>query len=177
MRKLADATQDIGRRPRPPIIGAHGGRRLCIPHSEGWPISNRPATTIALFAMAAGRCEFDGCNRLLIEHHVTKEAGNYGEKAHIVAYEAAGPRGDGNRPADIHALENLMLLCPACHKHIDDNPENFSVETLRAYKEAHEARVCRLTELDKNHETKVVILKARIGGDMSRFRSETYMRR
>jgi hypothetical protein len=33
-----------------------------------------------LFARAAGRCEFDGCNRLVIEHHVTKEAGNYGER-------------------------------------------------------------------------------------------------
>jgi CBASS immunity sensor of nucleotide second messenger signals len=59
-----------------------------------------------------------------------------------------------------------MLLCPACHKHIDDNPEKFSVETLRAYKVAHEARVYRLTELDKNHESKVVIVKARIGGDI-----------
>lgn len=124
------------------------------------------ATTIALFARAAGRCEFDGCNRLLIEHHVTKRAGNYGERAHIVAYEEAGPRGRSKRPKDVHELDNLMLLCPACHKHIDGNPDQYSVETLRAYKVAHEERVRRLTGLDKNHETKVVIVKARIGSDI-----------
>ena len=122
--------------------------------------------TIALFARAAGRCEFDGCNKLLIEHHVTKKTGNYAERAHIVAYEPAGPRGVSARPADIHALENLMLLCPPCHKEIDDHPDKYTVETLRAYKDAHEDRVRHLTELDKNHEAKVVIAKARIGGDI-----------
>jgi SMODS-associated and fused to various effectors sensor domain/HNH endonuclease len=122
--------------------------------------------TIALFARAAGRCEFDGCNELLIEHHVTKKTGNYGEKAHIVAYEPAGPRGASARPADIHALENLMLLCPTCHKEVDSHPDKYSVETLRVYKNAHEDRIRRLTALDKNHQTKVVIVKARIGGDI-----------
>ena len=116
--------------------------------------------------MAAGRCQFDGCNTLLIEHHVTKEAGNYADRAHIVAYKPAGPRGGSERPTNIHSLENLMLVCSQCHKLIDDNPTAYSTETLREYKRAHEERVRLITGLDKNHQTKVLLVKARISDDL-----------
>jgi hypothetical protein len=119
-----------------------------------------------LYGAAAGRCEFDGCNKLVIQHGVTKEAGNYAEGAHIVAFALEGPRGASPRPADINAFENLMLLCPECHKLVDDRPDQFSVQTLRRYKADHELRVRRLTEMDKNLETRVVIVKSRIGPDL-----------
>ncbi len=62
-------------------------------------------TELALYVRAGGRCEFNGCNQLLIEHPLTLSLGNFAEKAHIVAFSKGGPRGhDGSRPADINVL-------------------------------------------------------------------------
>ena len=123
-------------------------------------------TTLALFSRAAGRCQFRGCNDLLIEHHVTKGIGIFAEKAHIVAYSEKGPRGGEDRPADINSLDNLMLLCARCHKLVDDHPARYTVENLRTDKVLHEERIRRLTGLDQNHETTVVVMKARVGADI-----------
>jgi len=117
-----------------------------------------------LFVEAGGRCEFDGCNKYLLEHHVTLTAGNFAEMAHIVAFQEDGPRGRGEtRPADIHGSENLMLLCPECHKHIDDHPERFPVATLRKYKEHHERHIHHMTSLKPEYRTSVLMLTANIG--------------
>jgi len=81
-------------------------------------------TRIHLFVRAGGRCEFDNCNRYLLEHHVTKTTGNYSQMAHIVAYSPRGPRAEsGLSKTERNDLSNLMLLCPSCHKHIDDNTD------------------------------------------------------
>lgn len=118
----------------------------------------------ALVAMAAGRCEFPGCNKFLFEHPLTKDRGNYGENAHIVAFKEGAARGkDGARPADINSIENLMLLCQPCHKMIDDNPERYPRDFLVAGKEAHERRIRALTELGPELRTNVLVLKSRIG--------------
>lgn len=127
--------------------------------------SIQPLLTLALFTRAAGRCQFRGCNDLLIEHHVTKGIGVFAEKAHIVAYSKQGPRGAKDRPADINSIDNLMLLCARCHKLVDDDPAQYPVERLRADKAAHEERIRRLTSLDQNYETTVVVMKARVGAD------------
>ncbi|PKO18714.1 hypothetical protein CVU37_04830 [candidate division BRC1 bacterium HGW-BRC1-1] len=128
----------------------------------------KPDIRLFLSVYAGGRCEFDGCNRFLFKHHVTRKTGNFAELAHIVAFKEKGPRGsDASRPAlpDINDIENLMLLCPVCHKHIDDEPDNFSVCTLKKYKKQHECRVFRLTDLDKERGTHVVRFKALIRGE------------
>jgi hypothetical protein len=101
-------------------------------------------TRLILWVYAGGRCEFDGCNEYLLKHHVTLDAVNLGELAHVVAFEPGGPRGDdGERPDDIHAVSNLMLLCPRCHKLIDDSgtKDRFSRETLVRHKREHEERI------------------------------------
>jgi hypothetical protein len=119
-----------------------------------------------LYANAAGRCEFWGCNRRLTEHHVTLADGNFAERAHIYAYSDDGPRGqEAGRPSDAHSLENLMLLCPSCHKHIDDHPNDFSVALLKKYKRAHEERIEHVTGLGDARRTVVLQLKSHIGGD------------
>src|SRR5258706_16288352 len=75
---------------------------------------------LLLAVRAGGRCEFDGCPEYLFEHHVTLREGNFAQLAHIVAFSEVGPRAEaGNRPADVHSLDNLMLLCHRCHKLID----------------------------------------------------------
>jgi hypothetical protein len=119
---------------------------------------------LRLFVDAGGRCEYDGCNKYLLEHSLTLDAGNFAEMAHIVAFREDGPRGGEARPEDINELANLMLLCPECHKLIDDRPEEHTRKQLEAYKEAHETRIRLVTSLGPNRRTAVLEFKALIGG-------------
>jgi hypothetical protein len=124
-----------------------------------------PLKRLLLCIRAGGRCEFDGCNAYLFRHHVTLKEANFSEAAHIVAFKPDGPRGkSGRRPADINDLDNLMLLCPQCHKLIDDHPDDYSRETLEKYKQEHERRIFRLTESKPDQKTTVLLLKSRIAG-------------
>lgn len=120
---------------------------------------------VLLFVKAGGRCEFDGCNKYLLRHHLTKTEGNFADMAHIVGFSKGGPRGGHTRrPEDIHETRNLMLVCRDCHKLIDDDPETYSVTTLKEYKRRHEKRIHHVTGLGPDMMTAVVQLKANIGG-------------
>jgi hypothetical protein len=113
---------------------------------------------------SGGRCEFDGCNKYLLRHHLTLTEGNFGEMAHIVAFSPQGPRGTRRLdPKKLNSVANLMLLCPGCHKLIDRRAVEYSVMALRSFKKRHEDRIHRLTGTQPDHETRVVILKAKIG--------------
>ncbi len=121
-------------------------------------------TRLLLFVRAGGRCEFDGCNKYLLENPLTLTEGNFAQMAHVVAFRAAGPRGqDGERPLDINRIENLLLLCHADHKEIDDHPARYTRKALEAYKAAHESRIRHVTSLGPNRKTAVLVFKARIG--------------
>ncbi len=123
-------------------------------------------TKVLLAALSAGRCQFRGCNKYLFQHPLTLEGGNFSEKAHIYPFGEAGPRsGDGASPSDIHAIENLMVLCQACHKLVDDNPDSYTREVLMEHKREHEDRVRYVTSLGPEMRTSIVQLKSRIGGD------------
>lgn len=120
---------------------------------------------LMLAVRAGGRCEFDGCNKYLLEHPLTFTKGNYAEAAHIVGFKLDGPRGnDGQRPAKINDVENLMFLSADCHKEIDDHPRRYPVATLRKYKKAHEDRIRLVTGLHDSGKTAVLVVKALIGG-------------
>lgn len=124
-------------------------------------------TELLLWVRAGGRCEFDGCNEYLIAHHVTQRKGKYGEVAHIVAFSDAGPRGDAERPSEIHEVDNLMLLCHRCHVLIDrERPDDFPVDVLRKHKIEHEERILRLTEAKPDRKTTVLQLRARVNGQI-----------
>jgi hypothetical protein len=125
----------------------------------------KPAVQLLLYVQAGGRCEFDGCNKYLIEHHLTHKRGNFAQMAHVVAFSKKGPRGNvTDRPEDINNLDNLMLLCHPCHKLIDDNPDEHGREELEAFKKAHEERIFRLTGMAPDRQTTVVTFKSKIGG-------------
>ena len=113
-----------------------------------------------LFARSAGRCEFDGCNKNVLEHSLTLTSGNFSEKAHIVAFREQGPRGgEGVRPNDINSVDNLMLLCAECHKLIDDHPKQYSRALLEQFKAQHEERILRVTGIGPDRKTAVLVLK------------------
>ncbi len=146
-----------------------------------------PKTSLFLYVYAGGRCEFDGCNKYLLEHYPTQTPGNFAEQAHIYAFKEAGPRGDrAGRPADINDLSNLMLLCPDCHHLVDVvRPEDYPVEVLRRFKQDHEDRTYELTELAKDRDTVPLVLKALVASrpmdisdaDMQRAVAPNYLRR
>jgi hypothetical protein len=120
---------------------------------------------VLLATRAGGRCEFAECNKYLFEHPLTLRDGNFSEQAHIVAFSELGPRAtDGARPQDINSVDNLMLLCPQCHKLIDDNPDDHPRDQLELYKKHHEDRIKHVTGLGPDMRTTIVQLKAKIGG-------------
>jgi hypothetical protein len=122
-----------------------------------------PTLRVQLVAAAAGRCEFFGCAAFLYEHHVSLVGGNFARDSHIYAFSPDGPRGRvRGRPADIHALENLMLLCGPCHDMIDKNTAQYPVRRLRQFKAMHEQRMRHLTGLPLDAKSEVVVLKATI---------------
>ena len=131
------------------------------------PIAREVPARVRLFlyVRAGGRCEFDGCNRYLLEHHLTKAEGNFAQMAHIWAFSERGPRGRRRTSASVvHSLSNLMLLCPQCHKLVDEDPRQWSAAVLRKHKKAHEDRVFMLTETRPDRHTVALVLTAKIGG-------------
>lgn len=124
----------------------------------------KKTTRLYLYVRAGGRCEFDGCNKYLLEHPVTNTPGNFAEMAHIYAFSRGGPRGRGGlSKKELNDLSNLVLLCPDCHKQIDENEDEYTVEVVQEHKRAHEERIHMLTETAPDRQTTAVVLKANIG--------------
>lgn len=115
--------------------------------------NNRGATPSSLTvhmlcARAAGRCEFKGCNEYVFQDSITLGEFNKSNVAHIVASSPNGPRGDQMRSSELSdKLENLMLMCPAHHKLIDDHKDDYPEEVLLDMKKKHEDRVRKLCDL------------------------------
>ncbi|MCA8890416.1 MAG: HNH endonuclease [Hyphomonas sp.] len=125
----------------------------------------RRPTQLILYGIAAGHCQFQGCRTCLTAHHVDQAPGNYGEKAHIVAFRKKGPRGETiDDVDDINGIENLMLLCAPCHKKIDDNADDYPRELLLTIKRDAEAFVRAAMAQRDDLRTHVITFAAPIHG-------------
>jgi hypothetical protein len=97
-----------------------------------------------LWGRAAGICSNPQCQRdltILLEHG----GGGYiiGEMAHMIAKQPGGPRGIVEGGSD--SYQNLLLLCPSCHRMIDKAPEGeFPEDLLFQWKADHESRIREL---------------------------------
>lgn len=132
----------------------------------------KPDVERELWARAAGRCQFSGCNELLYKSAVTQEAVNRAQKAHIYAFSEKGPRGRGPYRDNLECLNdisNLMLICHGCHKKIDQdvNGERYSAELLINWKDEHERRVEIVTGIELDKKSHVVHYGANIGSEKS----------
>ena len=125
-----------------------------------------------LWARAAGRCQFNGCNQILYKSPITQERVNISEKAHIYSFSEEGPRGWGplkkNKKA-INNISNLMLVCHACHKIIDQDEKGirYSASLLKQFKWQHEQRVYLVTGISSDKKSHVVMYGANIGEEKS----------
>jgi hypothetical protein len=93
-----------------------------------------------LWGRAAGMCSRPGCNTDLTR--LTEGGRNYniGEMAHVIAQSSSGPRAAGVAGNDTY--DNLLLLCPTCHREIDKAPGDlFTEATLHEWKRTHEDRI------------------------------------
>ena len=67
------------------------------------------------------------------------QATQIGEIAHIIGSSENGPRGDDTFPKEnLDEYENLILLCPTCHKKIDKQVNSYSSTYLQKIKDNHE---------------------------------------
>ncbi|MFO7559945.1 MAG: SAVED domain-containing protein [Desulfobacterales bacterium] len=130
-----------------------------------------------LWARAAGRCQFDGCNRPVFKSPVTQEQVNISEKAHIYSFSENGPRGWGpfvtNRK-QLNEVANLMLVCHDCHKTIDQDKEGerYSAELLIKWKFEHESRVAIVTGVNPSKKSHVILYGANISDQTSKLQPE-----
>ena len=67
-----------------------------------------------------------------------------GDEAHIRSKRVGGPRHEPMHTEPLDSYANLILLCKAHHKLVDDNAEVFPAEDLVQLKHRHETRVARL---------------------------------
>lgn len=120
-----------------------------------------------LWARAAGRCEFRGCNELVFLDTLSQKRSNISAISHIVAYSPDGPRGDPVRSKKLEKeISNLILTCRKHGKIIDDRDkvEEYPEELLLEFKREHEDRIRMLTEIQEDAQTHVLLVQAPIDG-------------
>ncbi len=102
----------------------------CAP---SWP------TVKTLFATSGNTCALDGCDQQLTDPAWQQVQADI---AHIHGETPMAARHDPSMsPAERRAFENLMLLCPNCHRTIDSlRPDDFPVGRLVEMKQRHEER-------------------------------------
>lgn len=138
----------------------------------------KPTVERELWARAAGRCQFSGCNKPLFISVVTHETVNLAQKAHIYSFSEKGPRGWGPFKIGLSGLNdisNLMLVCHGCHSKIDQdvNGVRYSAELLITWKTEHEQRVEIVTGIAPDKKSHVVLYGANIGSEKSKIEYHT----
>jgi len=117
-----------------------------------------------LWGIAAGRCEFEGCNKVLYQHEVTGDSENYAEKAHVYAVNLGGARYCPDDDDFKNSVKNLMLVCPQCHITIDRNEQKYTPEVLFEMKRKHEERIFSLTSIGAELHSHMVYYTTNIAG-------------
>jgi hypothetical protein len=122
-----------------------------------------------LWAISGGRCEYNGCNKVLHTDILTKKKYNSAYIAHIIGDEPNGPRGDLLRSKELaDDISNLMLLCDVHHRLVDKvdivgHPESRLLEM----KIKHEERIKRVTSIAPEMSSEIILFGANIGNNNS----------
>lgn len=86
-----------------------------------------------LMIHSEGKCA--KCQRdLLVEG---KRVCNVGEVCHIISKRKSGPRYQVGLE-DYDCYDNLIVLCANCHKEVDTNVEEYTIEKLKEMKSSHD---------------------------------------
>jgi hypothetical protein len=104
-----------------------------------------------LIAAGAGWCYKPDCKtgslwHILDDNTTVKLA----EVAHIVAASVSGPRANASATDEyLTGFDNLVLLCPTCHKIVDRAHKGFSLEVMQSWKQEHEAKIRSVLEIER----------------------------
>lgn len=101
------------------------------------------STQRILDIQSLNQCAFPGCTNFLVEPGTGQSSpAVIGDICHIYALSPDGPRGQvGLTEEELNSIDNLILLCPNHHKVVDRQPETYTAELLKQWKEDHEANV------------------------------------
>lgn len=124
-----------------------------------------PKNQNLLWAISSGRCEYEGCNKILHTDMLTKKKYNSAYIAHIVADKPDGPRGDIVRSKLLcDNISNLMLLCNEHHNLIDKvDVKGHPESRLLVMKQQHEERIRRVTDITLIMSSEIILYGANIG--------------
>ena len=127
----------------------------------------RPVTKMIVWGRAGGRCQYRNCHERLDGDLASGNLNrNKSYIAHIVAAAPGGERGDPVlSPQLADDPSNLMLMCDAHHREIDDplKLDVYTVDVLRAMKHEHESRVDRLLSIRPFKSSHILQVSAPIG--------------
>lgn len=98
-----------------------------------------PSTVKSLFALSGNTCSYRGCESVLADPNWLEVNCDI---AHICGERAGAARYDPDMSdEDRRAFDNLILLCPGCHRKVDRlDPSGHPAHVLRQMKEDHEGR-------------------------------------
>lgn len=127
----------------------------------------RPVTKMIIWGRAGGRCQYRNCHERLDGDLASGNLNrNKSYIAHIVAAAPGGERGDPIlSPQLADDPGNLMLMCDAHHREIDDplKLDIYTVDVLRVMKHEHEDRVDRLLSIRPFKSSHILQVSAPIG--------------
>ncbi|MGK0420696.1 MAG: hypothetical protein ACJAT9_000355 [Polaribacter sp.] len=96
-----------------------------------------PSTVKKLFGFSNNNCASPVCNNNLIEDDVV-----IGEICHIEAAEDNGPRFNKDSNDEYRrSFDNLLILCPSCHKKIDSDISKYKTPLVTEWKKEHESKI------------------------------------
>ena len=131
---------------------------------------SRPSIPVAvkakLWLASGGRCQFEGCKEALWRDDLTYTKMNRSYIAHIYGYAKGSARYDPILSPKLEKdFSNLMLLCDAHHRLIDNNKtaKDYPAERLIKMKKDHEEGIEYLTGMTPDKRSHVVLFGAKIG--------------
>lgn len=114
-----------------------------------------PGIKLRLFADSGGYCMNPDCNDYL--YPIDRESSTHvAEVAHIWSTQPSGPRYDvGDKFTDNNDYDNLVLLCPTCHKVADKMEGLYTDDMLDSWKKSHKGKLesvfCEFTCTDRDN--------------------------
>lgn len=101
-----------------------------------------------IYIRSGNRCAITECRRILVLEKTEKDKESIiGEVAHIQGESPGSARYNHSMSNDErNSCDNLIFLCPACHKQIDDQPNTFTVDKLNGIKKSHDEWVINSTK-------------------------------
>ena len=109
-----------------------------------------------LCTKSGNRCALPDCRQILVvEGNKNDPASLVAQMAHIKGEKPGKENKSSSARYDEtmteierNSYENLILVCPSCHKKIDDQPNTYTVELLHRTKKEHEEWIINSTKIE-----------------------------